>query len=370
MSEGTTSAPAPSTPSASAPSSTPSAAPAASSTPSSPTRSTTAELSQKLFAPREETGTAASDLGEVPDSSPSEGAEAPWHEQYAEGIHGVPVQELLRALSGGQLPEALYKKLRMELRDGDHVWESDIEGMRNGSQMQQVFTRKTQELAQERNAFHAERDELTSYLRNWKSDPQQLLHGLERLGMPILESAQLLAQRLTKAEALNQAFPGSGDEWLESVRSQSELADLRRAQERQAQAQNQQQSSQKQAQVRANLQKASKEIFTETGLKLEKSSWDVYTQHVQAILDTKDGKSLTRQDLRQAAAATKQQFDAYARTYLSSQKKEAPGAKLGLTSLDPGAPKGVPARAPKPVERKTTEQVMAEMRNRGGFGQR
>lgn len=339
----------------SAPSSTPSSVPNVSS------RSTTAELSQKLYGDNNTAPSLESQL-ETPDAG-DVSSDAPWHERFAEGVHGVQAQEILEALERGEVPQALYEKLRFQLKDGDNETEVDLAALQNGAMMHSAFTRKTQELAAEKRAFFAERDEFAGYLTNWKNDPQQLLYGMERMGLPVLEAAKLLAERLTYADALNEKIPGAGDQWMEAQKSQAELADLRRAQEMQAQQAQQAQQADKTSKVRSNLQNKSKEIFNKIGLEIEESSWSLYTQHVQAIFDAKPSGSqkLTQQDLERAAKATKTQIDQYAQAYLKRQPKKAPGVGA---SLDAGAPKAVPGRAPARPGGKTTEQVMREMQER------
>src|ERR1700748_1337120 len=364
---------APAAPASPAPASAPSTqSSTSSSVPSSPARSTTAELSQKLYGGNDTAPTLASQL-ETPDanSEPAEpSTDSPWHERYAEGVHGVQAQEILEALERGEIPQALYDKLRFQLRDGDNEMEVDLHTLQNGAMMQSAFTRKTQELAAEKKAFFAERDEFADYLRGWQKDPQQLLDGLERLGMPVLDAAKLLAERLTYADTLNAAVPGSGDQWMEAQKSKAELEDLRREQQRMQERQQQAQQQDKTTKVRTTLQNTSKEIFSKIGLELEESSWNLYTQHVQAIYDAKPAgnQKLTKLDLERAARATKAQIDQYAQQYLNRKPKKAPG--LGAAPLDAGAPKAVPGRAPQRPGQKTTEQFLAEMRERQGIKQR
>lgn len=344
------------------------------SVPSSPARSTTAELAQRLSAgelassgaPTQETAPAA--------EPPAVEGGANWYEQYQD-VHGVPVQDVLAALQQGSLPEALYDKLKFQLQDGDFTQEVDLNTLRNGAMMRDNYTRKSQALAKEREAFASERNELVNYLQNWKSDPGQLLYGLERLGMPVLEAAKMLAERLTYADQLNAAVPGSGDQWLEAQKQKAEYEDMKRQIARQQEMQQQQERQKRDAVIRKNLQDASVNAFKEVGLELEESSWTLYTQHVQALFDNKpaDKRKLTRNDLKQAAQATKTQLQRYAVAYEQRKPAQAaqnPGAKLGSQYLDGGAPKKVPDRAPKPPAPKTTAEVAEMMRQRAGIRQR
>src|SRR4249920_1777101 len=105
------------TPATSAPSTAPAPTPQApSSVPTSPVpvRSTTAELSEKLFSNSSPEPDAQSQHQVSNDYS--------WLDNYKEGVHGVPVQDLLQAISEGRLPDELHDKLRLNLKDGDHEW--------------------------------------------------------------------------------------------------------------------------------------------------------------------------------------------------------------------------------------------------------
>lgn len=312
-----------------------------------------------------------------PDAAGEEtSTETPWHEAYAEGLHGVQVQELLQALQEGTLPEALYDKIMLDLQDGDQQWKGTVADLRNGAMMRANHTRKSQELAAEKKQFYAERDEVVEYFKNWQQDPQQLLFGLHRMGMPVLKMTELLTTQLTKAEAMNQVNPGSGDEWLQAVFQKAEMDDMKRRLDRQNQNDEQAKFAKQEEALRTNIRNASTEIFKEIGLELEESSWELYKQHTQLLYDQKPAgpngrKGLSRADLKKAAQATKQQLEQYARAYAARQTAapEKPGAKLGKTPLDAGAPKAVPQRAPKPGgQRKTTAEALAELR--GGFRQR
>jgi hypothetical protein len=301
--------------------------------------------------------------------------ETPWHEAYAEGIHGVEVQELLQALANGTLPEALLDKLQLDLQDGDQQWKGTVKDLQQGAMMRANYTRKSQELAQEQKQFHAERGEMVEYFKNWQQDPQQLLFGLHRMGMPVLKMTELLTTQLTKAEAMNNVNPGSGDEWLQAVFQKSEMDDLKRRMERQNQSKEQEQHSKKEEQLKTQIRSASTEIFKEIGLELEESSWELYKQHTQLIYDNKPvgqngRKGLSRADLKKAAEATKSQLEQYARNYQARAGKQAPGAQLGTVKLDAGGPTKVPARAPQRKTQKTTAEVLAEINTKNGFRQR
>jgi len=383
------SAPAAPSSSSSATPSTPSSSPSSGSSKSTgglkstPTQLTSAQALEQIRNPVAEDVLVPSDLsGEEP--AFEEGAEAsevepevaetPWYEAYQEGVHGVPVQELLQAISEGRIPEQLWDQLVFDMKDGDREWKGTINDMRNGAMLRENHTRKSQELAAEKKQFYAERDEVVEYFKNWQQDPQQLLFGLHRMGMPVLKMTELLTTQLTKAEAMNQVNPGSGDEWLQAVFQKAEMEDMKRRLDRQNQHNEQAEHAKREETLRNNIRQASTEIFKEIGLELEESSWELYKQHTQLLYDQKQPgpngrKSLSRADLKKAAQATKSQLEQYARAYMNRQPAPKPGAKLGTGKLDAGAPKKVPARAPQPGGRRmTTAEALAGLS--GGFRQR
>lgn len=276
------------------------------------------------------------ELGEATPAPLSD--DAPWHERYAQGVHGVPAKDLLEAIEKGQIPDALMSKLRLAI--GDDGFEGSLDELRSGAMMRRTFTQKSQELAEQRRAFEADQSELVNYLSNWKQDPQQLLYGMRRLGMPIQEVAQMLLQEAMTADKLNEAVPGSGDEWIQAQVMKAEHADLLR-QHQQAEAQRQQAiQAQKQEAISNNLRSIAVKEFELAGLDHKPTAWNLFREHCAAIYE-ETGK-LSRADVRRAVVDTKGQIEDYIKKY--NVQVERP--TLGGPRLDGGAPRATNPSAP------------------------
>jgi len=279
------------------------------------------------------------ELGEAQEATPEPlSDDAPWHERYAQGIHGVPAKDLLEALEQGRVPDALMSKLRLAI--GDDGFEGSLDELKSGAMMRRTFTQKSQELAEQRRAFEAEQGELVTYLSNWKSDPQQLLYGMRRLGMPIQEVAQMLINEAVTADKLNEAVPGSGDEWIQAQIMKAEHADLLR-QHQQAEEQRQMAAQkQKQEAISNNLRSIAVKEFELAGLDHKPTAWNLFREHCAAIYE-ETGK-LSRADVRRAVIDTKGQIEDYIKKY--NVQVERP--TLGGPRLDGGAPRATNPSAP------------------------
>ena len=367
-----TSAPAP----ASAPSSTPQAP---SSVPTSqpqgaPARSTTAELSDKLFhsGPSSDAEPSAASQHQAP-------SDYSWLDNYKEGIHGVPVQDLLQAISEGKLPDQLHDKLMLNLKDGDHEWEGSVASMRNGAMMREKFSQQMNALKQERDGFYGERNQFVEDLRGLRESPEQFLYSMQSMGMPVLEAAKMLATQYATRDYLNKQAGvqdgqrGPGDEWLEGKQARMELESHKRQQERQSQQQRQVQERQQFEQRSSAVQTAAMEAFKAANIDPVKHPqyWDRAAQHLQRIYDAKpeprDGseKPLTRRDVNEAVRIVKEEIDTFLRSH--GQAPAQPQARPGAAPLDTRAGKQVSERAPKQAgPKKTTDEFMREMRERQG----
>lgn len=343
-------------------------------------RSTTAELSDKLFSTSNGHNTDPAATSQHEPSSQTANGNSNWYEAYKEGVHGIPVQELLEALSNGQLPDALHDKLYLSLKDGDETWEGSVASMRNNNMLREKFSRQMNELKRERDRVQAESRQFMSDLEAVKGSPEQFLHAMQGLGMPVLEAAKILATRyatrdfLNKQAGIQDGQRGPGDEWLDGIQAQQEVQALRNQQTRQNQAQQKQREQQIFEQRSHAVQNAAMEAFKNVGIDPVKypQYWDRASQHLQRIYDHKpeprDGsdKPLTKSDVREAVRLVKEEID----NFMRGQNVPVAGvqeARPGAARLDNGAPKNVPDRAPKPPgQRKTTDEIAREMRERAG----
>jgi hypothetical protein len=365
-------APATSAPStAPAQSSTPSQAPSSVPTSPAPVRSTTAELSDKLFS----NGPSDEPSAESQHQAPSDYS---WLDNYKEGVHGVPVQDLLQAISEGRLPDELHDKLRLNLKDGDHEWEGSVASMRNGAMMREKFSQQMNQLKQERDGFYGERNQFVEDLRGLKESPEQFLYSMQSMGMPVLEAAKMLATQYATRDYLNrqagiqEGQRGPGDEWLEGKQAQMELQNHKRKQELQSKQQQQVQQQRQFEQRSTAVQSAAMEAFKAANIDPVKHPqyWDRAAQHLQRIYDNKpeprDGseKPLTRRDVNEAVRIVKEEIDTFLRSH---GQQPAQQARPGAAPLDTRAGKQVSDRAPKQAgPKKTTDEIMREMRERQG----
>jgi hypothetical protein len=295
-------------------------------------------------------------------------------------VHGVPVQELLQALTEGRLPDALHDKLYLALKDGDQQWEGNVSTLRNGAMMREKFSQQMNQLKQERDGFYAERTQFVDDLRTLKQNPEQFLYSMQSMGMPVLEAAKMMATQFATRDYLNrqagvqQGARGPGDDWLEGIQAKQELQAMRRVQERQTTQQKQVQEQRQFEQRSGAVQGAAMEAFKAVGVDPVKHPqyWDRAAQHLQRIYDDKptprDGseKPLTRRDVHQAVQLVKQEIDDFLRAH-GREPAPAQAPRPGAAPLDTRAGKQTPDRAPKPLaQKKTTDEIMREMRERQG----
>lgn len=286
--------------------------------------------------------------------------DAPWYQRYEQGIHGVPAKELLEALERGTVPDALMGKLRLAM--GEDGYEGSLEELRSGAMMRRTFTQKSQELAEQRRSFEAEQGELVNYLSNWKQDPQQLLYGMRRLGMPIQEVAQMLLQEAVTADKLNEAVPGSGDEWLQAQIMKAEHADLLRQHQQQEQARAQAEQAKKQESISTNLRNIAMKEFENAGLDYKPTAWNLFREHCAAVYE-ETGK-LSRADVRRAVIDTKAQIEDYVRKYNEPTQRPT----LGGPRLDGGAPRATNPSAPsRPGSRQLSSREFERQIRSGRF---
>lgn len=266
-------------------------------------------------------------------------------------MHGVSAEELLGAIAAGQIPEQLLSHLRLGWGEGEDAYEGTLDELRNGAMMRRTFTRKSQELAEQRRAFEAEQGELVSYLTNWKDDPQQLLFGMRRLGMPINDVAQMILNEAITVDRLNEAVPGSGDEWLAAQQIRAEHADLLRQQQAHTKQQQEAELAQKREAISNNLRGIALKEFELAGLEHKPTAWNLFREHCAAVYE-ETGK-LTRADVRRAVVDTKAQIEDYVKQYHKKVDKPV----LTGPRLDGGAPKAKNPSAPlRPGSRQLTSR--------------
>jgi hypothetical protein len=279
-------------------------------------------------------------------------------------IHGMKALDILEALQEGTLPEALWDKLSMELRDGDKTWRESVSSARNGMQMQAKFTQNMQKLAEERKSFaeerdgfNSEREDLVSFLREWKEDPAKLRAGLKKLGMPFEKAAESYAmeygqiQEMRQLEAENKLPPGTTDRHIRAMELEAEVEEARLIKSRHEQrqqaelARKQQEASGQQTEVVAkNIANTAVQVFERLGLKRSPGAWNVFRNELSSVWEPGQ-QAPTNAEIEHAVRQAKAWYDEQVSTIQSQKPAAAP--KLGARPLDGGAPtKASPGAGP------------------------
>lgn len=266
---------------------------------------------------------------------------------YKDGIHGVPLQELLQALSEGRIPDALMDKLHLEMKDGDETWEDTIKSARDGAMMRANYNRKLNAFAQERDAYNAEKQELAGTLNTWANDPQAFLQGALKMKFPFEQAARLYVEKMVRLDNIREreALPPNDPRHLPAGTSaQLEAADQREAELaelRAERAQQQQQSQQQQSQV--TTEKVVEAVRGESMKQLQAAGldmagpgaqgvWNMYFEQISAIWSAK-GAPPSRMEIAEAVRATKEMHNKYVRS-AQAQPTKPVAPKLGAKPLD------------------------------------
>lgn len=272
---------------------------------------------------------------------------------FRDGIHGVATAELLQALAQGQIPEALFDKLSLTMRDGDEEWTGTVEDLRNSAQMHANYTRKAQALAQERKQYEAERTELVEHLHSWRLDADKGLMGLEKmLGEEgVYNIAAKLAERLKRkedleaAEAAGHIPPGTAQIVLERERLARENEELKRNHQREEAQQSAAQQSAQAKQIGDRIWAEGQRQFANLGIKPDANGKmpsglvKLFKQELAILWEAEPGPQPTAQMIRTAAIAAKQRSEEIVRE-IERSRKPAPAAKPVVTGA---APAGAPA---------------------------
>ncbi len=325
-----------------------------------------------------------------PDEAPEESDEEPeaedysWAEQlkaYKEGLHNIPLADLLQALSEGRLPENLYKVLKVKLKDGENEWEETIDMARNGAMMRKDYQKKTQKLADERDAFFGERNEFVTMLQNWKSDPKALKAGLSRMGFPFLDAAKLLAEEHRTLAGMD---PIARQLFDEKQKIEEELAQFKYEQQKQS-------KQTKAAEEKATTQKridfvsdTGAKMFQSMGIPMNKGTWGVFLRYFETETRGNPGVAWSEDMVRSAVETTFEDYNALkaeigggaaaapkpkafagaAAAGSSSSPARAQAQKAGVLAgakLDSGS---TPKPKPRAGGKMTRDQWMAEFKKR------
>jgi hypothetical protein len=292
-------------------------------------------------------------------------------------IHGMKALDILKAIQEGTLPEALWDKLALELKDGETTWRETVAQTRNGKQMQAKFTKNMQQLAEERKAYQAERaefegerDELVNIMREWKEDPAKFRAGMRKLGMPFEKAAEIYAveygqiQEMRQLEAEGKLPPGSTDRHIRAIELEAEVEEARLLKQRheqraQAELQKQQQAQRGQQTevVAKDIANTAVQVFDRLGLKRSPGAWNVFRNELAAIWEPGQARP-SNAEIEHAVRAAQSWYNEQVSTI--KETKPAPTPKLGARPLDGGAPtKASPGAGPK---RMTLAEAKAKYR--------
>lgn len=270
-------------------------------------------------------------------------------QDYKDGIHNTPLVELLQALAQGQIPEALWDKLHIPLKDGDFEWQDTLANARNGAMMRAKFTQKMQEFAKEKEAFVREKGELVEYLGGWKNDQSgiALLKGLKRMGMPFDSMARAYAAEVQKLEEMEARAPGSRALFEEKQRMEAELEELKRQQARAQSQQTEQSSTQDTARVATAVKNAAAKTFEQNGLPMTQGSWNYFRNELSVLWNASGLAAPTMEMVTEATLATKEFVTQSQQAHLKATTAQQPvKAPLAARAVDSGAPRSVPKTSP------------------------
>lgn len=306
-----------------------------------------ADLDPSLEAQSEElqeTNLETEDSEQVSDFSWAEALQ-----DYKDGIHNTPLAELLQALSQGQIPEALWDKLHIPLKDGDYEWSDTLANARNGAMMRAKFTQKMQEFAKERDQFTREKGELVDYLGGWRNDATgiALLKGLKRMGMPFDAMARAYAAEVQQLEEMEARAPGSRALFEEKQRMEQELEELKRRQTREQTQQTENKTSQDTNRIAQAVKNAASKSFEQNALPMTQGSWNVFREHLSALWTASGLDAPTMEMVTEATLATKEFVTQAQQNHTKAITAQAAvKAPLTARAVDSGAARSVPKTSP------------------------
>lgn len=278
-----------------------------------------------------------------PDYSWAQGVET-----FKDGVHGVPLQELLQALSEGRIPDALMDKLHLQMKDGDETWEDSLKAARDGAMMRANYNRKLNAFAQERDAFNAEKGQLADTLNTWATDPNAFLQGALKMKFPFEQAARLYVEKMVRIEQIKEREglppndprylpPGTSAALEAADQREAELAELR-AERARAEHQSKQQTE------KASTEKVVEAVRGESMRQLQAAGldmsgpgaqgiWNMYFEQVSAIWSAK-GAPPSRMEIAEAVRATKEMHNKYVRSAQTTAAAKPAAPKLGAKPLD------------------------------------
>lgn len=286
--------------------------------------------------------------------------------QYKQ-IHDMDTSEVLAALQNGEIPQNLWDKVLMPMKDGDREFTMSLAELRDNGMIRANYTRKMQEFAKERDAFNQEKQDLRTMFEGWHGNPGQMLAQLEKMQLPVLEMAHMLGDRyraveqLKAQEAAGTIPEGSADAYLERLQLKQQLEEANYAQQRLQQAQQAQTQQKDGKAVVAQIEATVRKFFQVDGVKESPGSWNVLRGELRAIWDAKGrDQDLTEAEIRMAVRNTKQIVDGH----LAQAKTAAPAAAPAISAQPMTSSRGPQVNPRGQVKRMSG----AEFRKKVGVG--
>lgn len=299
-------------------------------------------------APEEAASTNFTDADGVDDSthSPEEYVEEPAAEEedlswveplkaFKDGIHGMSVQDLLQSIANGQLPEELFDKIKLKLKDGDLEWEDTLRGAKDSAMMRSNYTKKLQAFHQEKADFYADRDGFVDLVKSWK-DGNGLLKGMRQLGLPIMEAAQLLAKELQEMDEMEAKAPGSRAIYEAKQKAELEAEMVRQELEHLRKQTTQQKETQTTEQQVTYVRSTAARLFQELGVTLDDGSWNLFQHHLRPLW--MEAGQPNEQIIRMAIQATGEQVAQHLRSIGKTGQAAAPAPATSKPRVAVGRP--------------------------------
>ena len=193
-------------------------------------------------------------------------------------LHGLELSDIVAALAEGRLPPELAKNIKMQFKNGEEVWEGTFEQARKEHMLHRDYTQKTQRFNEEKAAYEGDKGEFLQMLHTWKSNPEALLSGLERMQFPMLEAAKLLAARIQKLESMT---PQERQLYEEKQKFEEERRTFQREQQKLNQTKQQAETAVAVKGYQDIVQNTAQKLFQQSGIPHNENTWRLFLHNFE-----------------------------------------------------------------------------------------
>lgn len=252
-------------------------------------------------------------------------------------LHGLPVKDVLQALAEGRLPEEFHDLIKIKLKNGDQEWESPLSKARKEAMLHHDYTNKLQAFARERDEYHADKNEFIEMLQSWKTNPEALLSGLERLDFPMLDAAKLLAKR---HKELQDMTPRERELYEAKQQLERELNKNKYEAKRQEKAQAEARSKADGDKMADFVSNTAHTLFAKNQIPVEPKTWNMFLQKFQIVAGSYPTGTQWTADMVEAAveAAAHDYREAYGRRAQAQEQAKQQPAKKPLAKPEFSSP--------------------------------